>query len=1074
MAENNILPSDRELIFPEFVILKASAGTGKTRALTLRFTQFLLSERVKHNEPNQILAITFTRNATREMKERIISWLKKCYFLASTETEDRDLQAILKLVSVEKERLKSRAEEILNKILKNYSDFQVTTIDSFMTSIFKASAVELGINPAVEITLETRPVIAYAFSRLMKKVRPGQPESQLFLEICRHLKEMRVSDEAYIWDPAGELESFFLDLNKKLAGANRRAVHHDLKALNQQLKKLEKEFTKSLENLNLKLKTASSIPKNSRLWNYVNKNRPGDWLDYDFKIINRHNLDPEIHGELKEIKDIIDKYREVQARTFFQPHLKIYDQFLEILNQTKRERGLVFLEDIHCHLANYLDEGVVPDVYFSLGSEIYHYLIDEFQDTSPLQWQNLYPLVENALSQGGSLFLVGDTKQAIYGFREADYRIMVNLILKTDGFASVEPRISELQENWRSRKEVLEWVSKIFPEGIRNLRPEGKKWPEAELWKQAGSQSFLDDFQCLPSPALAGSQGYVEINLLDLKKMQEETTETENDDSDRNQEDSESPEKREVQELILDLHRRGYNYSDIAVLAYENDNIKQAAVWLNELGIPFVPYSALDIRSRPVIREILAFLQFLDYPLDELNLAVFLCGQLFQERLRRDGFQVRTEEFHEFIIDHRLSADSALYISFRQKFPLIWESYFENFFKTVGYLPLYDLVTRFYSVFRPLELFPQEEGSLIKLLEVIKNFEGQGKSNLRDFIKFSADDTDEQNVWTIDIPESIDAVRLMTIHKAKGLGFPVVILLLYRDRIRPETFYLRETHPEREGKLKGPKEVEILKLNASTAAAHPDLKEAYESYRQRERVNKLNILYVALTRAREELYVIGVKKTNEYPFNFLESVLNCRAPVRLTSASTRPRRVMKTPHLQNLTDLRFLPVPEFSPASPRRPFNYYEKKRGQLIHRLLASIEYLEGEVKTLITDIISGSWAAEFSPEELQEAARTVEEFLSRPEVACYFLPRPGRTIRRETELVDASGRLFRADRLVIDPERVTVIDFKAGRKDSENKESHVQQLRRYVEIISQIYPARTVEGLLMYYDLKEVERIS
>jgi len=112
----------------------------------------------------------------------------------------------------------------------------------------------------------------------------------------------------------------------------------------------------------------------------------------------------------------VDRYKEIQARVFYQPHIKIYYLFLKVLDRARKERGIVFLEDVHSWLANYLELGVVPDIYYCLGTEIYHYLIDEFQDTSPLQWQNLYPLIENALSQGGSLFIVGDTKQAIYGF----------------------------------------------------------------------------------------------------------------------------------------------------------------------------------------------------------------------------------------------------------------------------------------------------------------------------------------------------------------------------------------------------------------------------------------------------------------------------------------------------------------------------------------------------------------------------------------------------------------------------------------------------------------------------------
>lgn len=1066
---------DKDINFPDFVILLASAGTGKTRALTLRFTQFLLSEKIKHNAAQQILAITFTRNATREMKERIIGWLKKCYFLTDSGKTDRDLEEILNLVTLKKERLKLRAEEILNKILTDYSDFQVTTIDSFMANIFKASAVELGLNPEAEITIDSRPVIAYAFSRLLKTMQPDGPETEHLREICRNLKEMRGSGESFVWDPASQLEALFLDLNRKLAGANRRAIQHDLQKLRKKLQGLEKKFQQSRRRLASLMPAWPGRPKRSRLWSCLPCNRVSDWFGYDFKILEKDNVPTEIWRELMNLKSIINEYKEIQARIFFQPHLRIYDRFLEILNQTRKERGIIFLEDIHCWLANYLDQGVVPDIYFSLGGDIYHYLIDEFQDTSPLQWQNLYPLVENALAQGGSLFLVGDTKQAIYGFREADYQIMVNLIEGRDGFASVSPRTFPLEINWRSRREILNWVSKVFPEGVRRLDPEIKDWSEALLWQEAASKSLLDKFECRPSSEKSSCPGYVEINLIDPKKILAEVPPNDEENSEEaSSDDLETPEKKEVQNLIQDLRQRGYNYSDIAILAYENDSVQEAATWLNEQGIPFVPYSALDIRSRQVIREILAFLQFLDYPLDELNFSVFLCGQLFQERLRKDGLCLDSETVREFIVGHRQAADSALYASFRKTFPGIWEAYFESFFKTAGYLPLYDLVSRIYRVFKPLELFPQEEGSLIKLLEVIKNFEGQGKSNLRDFIKFSGEATADQNVWTIDVPENIDAVKIMTIHKAKGLGFPVVILLLYRDRIKPQDFYLREAAPDHSGSQKGPRQVEVLRLTSSISSASPELQAAYKSYRERERVNKLNILYVALTRAQEQLYVIGVKKTNEYPFNLLETVLNCQAPCRLGSAGPRPKAPKRKGKKVNIATLSLLKVKDVVPAPERPGFNYHEKRRGMLIHALLAAIEYAEGDIESTLSEIRSRPWSVEFTPEEMEAGIKIVGEFLRQPEVAFYFSPRPGRRVERELELVDAQGRLFRADRVVVDPDRVTVIDFKTGRiEDPEIKRSYLSQINGYLSMLTDIYPGRRVEGLLMYPDLNKIERV-
>lgn len=676
---------------------------------------------------------------------------------------------------------------------------------------------------------------------------------------------------------------------------------------------------------------------------------------------------------------------------------------------------------------------------------------------------------------GGSLFIVGDTKQAIYGFREADYQIMVNLINGQEGFASVRPRIAELRHNWRSRKELLEWVKKIFPDGIKNkiVREDDKPW------KEAAAASLLDNFDCLPAAPDKSAPGYAELKLIRPKdKKNQDGYNPENGHGEENGEEQDSPEKTEVQNLIQELLDRGYRHSDLAILAYENEKVKQVATWLNEKGIPFIPYSALDIRSRPIIREILSFLQFLDYPLDDFNFSAFLFGHLFQHRLRADGLSLQTEDLREFILENRQKKRGPLYTSIRENFPEIWNAYFEDFFRTTGYLPLYDLVTQVYGVFRPLDLFPAEAGSLVKLLEVIKNFEGQGKSNLRDFIKFSAEATDDKNVWTIDVPENLEAVKIMTIHKAKGLGFPVVILLLYREQWKGEAFYLMDFPKDIFPDWDGYQPVRVLKINSKAAKSSSYLKRTYERYRQRDRVNKLNTLYVALTRAREELYVIGVKKRNEYPFTLLESILDLKINDRNASAESRPtfkkKKTKNGGQGPGKAIIKIIQAGKFPEAATLPRLNYYEKKRGELMHRLLASVEYLEGDPETIISEAMSQVGPGELTPAELQDVKRTLQEFLTRPEVATWFQGRPGRTVHREIELADSQGRLFRADRVVVDGEVVTVIDFKSGRSEEpELVQAYRGQLKGYMSMLSDIFPGKRVSGVLMYPDLKKVEAI-
>jgi len=1085
MSDEVILPRDVDTRFPEFILLRASAGTGKTHALTLRFTQFLLSERIRNNLPRQILAITFTRNAAKEMKSRILGWLKDCYF-----GQKETVAQILKLVSIDTEALSDRAQQILEFLLDNYSDFQVMTIDSFMAEVFKASAIDLGLSPDFEITLDSTPVISYAFFKFLRKVKPGSPEGHLLLEITESLQILREGQAAYVWDPTTEVQERFIELYHQLEASNRQPAIQSLSSVKKSTQSAEKSFLKSLEKIK-SLKSSSDLNwnKSSAFYSRMNSTRITDWLDCSFKrcpvtkALSEKDKKTYSRVELEWLKleKKIREYKELYARYFFQPHLQVYQDLLDLLATTKKERALVFLEDIHRKLADYLNKGIVPDVYFCLGDQIYHYLIDEFQDTSPLQWQNLEPLVDNALAQGGSLFIVGDTKQAIYGFREADYQIMLDLINGDRSFGSAPVDIKNLEINRRSNKIVLDFVSKIFPSGLKTLVAEDDS---LRLMKEASQKSGLDDFKCSTPEDESKSRktetlkpGYVEMEIIPAGK---EETPGENDrledESARNEDeqDQETRVKSKIQELISELIQRGYRHSDIAILTYRNETVARIAAWLNEKEIPFLPFSSLDIRNRQVIKELLAFLQFLDFPLDDLNLSVFLFGQLFQERIRADDLPHDLHSLREFVLDCReqpQTRGAPLYTAFRKKFPDLWERYFESFFKTAGYFPLYELVSQVYRTFGLLELFPDEQAAFVKLLEVIKHFESQGKSNLREFIRFSEAQADDRSIWTVDVPEEIPAVRIMTIHKAKGLGFPVVILLLYPEQFVSPPFYLRKLidHQERS------RGFEVLKLNKQLVSASPSLEEPYKGYRLKEAVNRLNTLYVAMTRAREELYIVGASGSRKsYPFDLLEAV-GFSLDQKYQSSAVKPAIAARPVVPPEAPFLKTLPTRVSIPPAEKAVLNYPEQKRGELIHSLLAEIEYSKDDLDSLLLSVSTRPFFKEFSASELEEAFQTLKKFLVQPGVAEFFNSAPGRTVLREKELVNLKGELFRADRVVLDADRITVIDFKTGKAtDRDIKENHLRQIINYKSMLEEIYPEMKIDAFLMYIDLNSTEKVS
>ncbi|HKN18281.1 MAG TPA: UvrD-helicase domain-containing protein, partial [Dissulfurispiraceae bacterium] len=686
-----VLIKDTDLKFPHFTVLKASAGSGKTHTLTERFVQFLLSGKVPRNSLRNMLAITFSNNAAKEMKERTLSRLKEVYF--GDETKIREL---LKITSLDIENMKEKAGLLIEDILDSYSDFQVKTIDSFMATVFKASAIDFGYNPDFDILMSNALLMGYSFNLFMRNVRQGTPEAACIEEIVDLLLEQKKVSDAYLWDPSKTLLEEIKKIYRKLSSRGKPAeiedYSEDLNKVKDKISALINEIEKELEASGLKTRGNSSY---RTIFPLVRDKRFPDLIGKGFA--NPPVLKPKkstgneqaAYGRIlslwSDVAELTRTYTIYYVRTRCMPYLKAFEAFSETVDMVKRQQGKVFIEDINMRLAGYLSSSIVPDVYFRIGDTIFHFLIDEFQDTSPIQWQNLLPLIENSLSQGGSLFAVGDTKQAIYGFRNADYTIMKGLE-NINPFPSAVHAVRELDTNYRSGKRILEFNERVFKDKLAGNND----------YRDAGDRSGLTEYIQKPKEDKNGD-GYVEVSF---HKRDEE----------------EPAERRKIQGLIEELRTRGYRYGDIAVLTQTNEDAVSATTWLNEMEIPFISYSSLDVRRRKITGEIIALMNFLDSPTDDFSFGAFILGDVFTKALAEDHPGEGIERLRGFCFMHRNSPP--LYKAFQEKFSGLWERYFDGLFKSAGFLPLYDLVTEVFAVFSVFESMPEEEAALIKILEV--------------------------------------------------------------------------------------------------------------------------------------------------------------------------------------------------------------------------------------------------------------------------------------------------------------------------------------------------------------------
>lgn len=1025
-----ILEKDTSVRLPHFAVLKASAGSGKTYTLTQRMVQFLLSEKIPRNRLRNMLAITFSNNAAKEMKKRTLAWLKEIHF-----GDEQKVKALSEIVSLETEEMKDRAGRLIDEILDNYVDFHVKTIDSFMTTVFKTSAIDFGFNPDFDILMDNTSLLEYSFNLFLRNVKEGTAEAAYLEEIVDTLLEYKKQDGSYLWIPSTDLLEEIKKIYTKLSATGKDVAIEDY---SEALENLKHRITSCVEKIELEIEH-SGLKRNG---NSAYKNIPCQIRERSFQeLVGKAYTNPPVTKPSKgkpddqaaydritvlweEFKALSWELTVIFCRSSYTPYVRTFQAFTRIVDISKKQQGKIFIGDINNYLAEYLNSSIVPDVYFRIGEVIFHFLIDEFQDTSPIQWKNLFPLIENSLAQGGSLLVVGDTKQSIYGFRNADYTIM-KALERSNPFPSAEHFVKELDTNYRSKKKILDFNERVFK----------RKLAENAEYNLAGEKSGLTDYIQNPKDKTE-NDGYVEVSI--IEKTEEEPAE-----------------RKKIQELIAELHSRGYRHKDIAVLTRTNEQAVRVTSWLNERKIPIISYSSLDIRRRKITGEIMALINFLDSPTDDFSFGTFILGDIFNKTIKIDYPEFCIEHFREFCFAQR--KNPPLYKAFQETFRGLWEKYFDGLFRISGFLPIYDLMTELFAVFKVFETIPEEEAALIKFLEVVRDFEGEASNSLTDFLATASAEETEDADWDMAVPQNIEAVNVMTIHKAKGLGFPVVIVLLYEVRNRGFNYIIEE-----KGHI-----VHLIKINKNDAVCDEILQGLYDAERMHEMVNGLNTLYVGFTRPQRELYVIGVtNKLQGYPFLLL--------PVEDYPPSKKPEFQppdLQTTAMNNCLLQHRIKQLEFPPGHEELIL-VEERKRGNFIHRVLSFIDEVDDDFETELLEIIKRvkeETGCDYSDVNIKDL---ILALVNNKEMGRYFKKPLGREIRKEQEYSDGFGNLFRMDRVVIDPEQLTVIDYKTG-MNKDALEKYKVQLKNYMKILGDFYQSKLVTGLIAFVDLNEVEKV-
>ena len=1028
--------------FSNLCVVEASAGSGKTYALAKRYVELLINPRISSQEIplKNILAITFSNKAAHEMKARILDFLKKIALDSFSSNKERD-EMFLSL-GVPHDLARKKALVIMDVLLKNYNFFQVQTIDSFINAILSGCSFKLGLSASFRIRTDCSQYLSLSLDRLIDRASSERGISALFEKF---MEQYLYLQNLPAWFPRKDIydEIRLLFFKSNITGIDfyRSGVEAgDVIVLKKKTFSLMREL-------------AEVLPEGTRL---VFKNSFLKFLDGAKDTFDLENIAPAFEREefpvnkggvpgkkalnlWKQIRINLKEVAEGESVYAFNPYIDIFKYVSEDLRFLSHKDDVLFLEELNSR-ARWLfdDNGVtVPELYYRLAVRLTHFLIDEFQDTSLLQWKNLDPMVSEALSNGGSLFYVGDKKQAIYRFRGGEAALFDSVKGSYSGFEVID---RFLTRNYRSRRNLVEFYNECFSAGNLSHFLEAKK----ELSKSGlefshdEKQEVLNVFKNVRQDVPEGRDGgYVSVEPLEGK-----TAEERNDAA-----------RLRLVSLIKEISER-FNYSDIALLARQNDEAELLTEWLIAYGIRVESEKTLNIRNNAYIKELISCLMFLNSPIDDLSFASFILGEIFSKATGRS-----TQEYRDFIFDVSLKKSRQrhiyLYKEFRDRFPEEWGGLVEEFFRSVGFVPLYELVISIFKAFRVLENFSSHQGFFMKFLELIKSKEEEAP-DIGSFIEYFARAADDELYVHV---ADTDSVKVLTVHKAKGLEFPVVILPFLEMNVRVDT---------NQSSIEGGRIV-LRRITEKYRAFSSPLEELYRKEYLKGFIDELNSVYVALTRASDELYLFVPQKSGRG--NNLACALIPAMTKEIGQKEARPKKKIdgRSSHIipySRYEDWISMLKEEFSQEVSEAI--RHRRTRGEVFHYLLSFAGDLSREDLTGRLPGVFLSAKNKFSGFcDWKQMEKDLSFFIGHESMKPFFYC-SGALVLNEKEVVDRKGNTRRIDRLIVMDKEIWVIDFKSSREAAS-----AAQVREYMNIVADIYPGRKIKGFVLNFDKSEAEEI-
>ena len=1080
----------------ELLVYKASAGSGKTFTLAVEYIKLLI---INPRAYRQILAVTFTNKATAEMKERILTQLYGIW------KEDPASDAYLKRIkedlnpsSPPDKELRQRAGMALQYMLHDYSRFRVETIDSFSQSVMRNLARELELSPNLNIELNNADVLSDAVDSMIEKLTPSSPVLAWLLDYINE----RIADDKR-WNVSSEVKSFgrnifdesYIErgegLRLKLRSPETIKLYRDvLREMETDALEQMKGFYDQFEG---ELDGHALVPEDLKggarsIGSYFRKLRDGRLTDKDVlnatlqnSLADAKNWATKTSSRKDEIIRLAEtslipllqdaeRLRPQKSRTINSCRLSLQHlNKLQLLNHIdeevrtlNREHNRFLLSDTNALLHKLVHEGDSSFVFEKIGANIRNVMIDEFQDTSRMQWDNFRLLLLEGLSQGADSLIVGDVKQSIYRWRNGDWGILNSLGRNQSKpqFCDTSPqlsfpfpvRVETLKVNRRSETNVINFNNCLFTAAVDYLNSLHLKELKKECFPL--KRAYADVVQESPK---TDSKGYVKVSFIEPDKEQNYTQKTL------------SAMGEEVQRLLSE----GVKLNDITILVRKNKNIPPIADYFDkELHLPVVSDEAFRLDASLAICMLIDALRYLSNPEEKIAKASLITNYKLQIT---GGDKAEPADWHDILTADARTALPAEFVSRMDELRL---------------MPLYELLEELFTLFN-MGSIEKQDAYLFSFFDAVTEYLQNNSSDLDGFIRYW-----DETLCAKTIPSGeMDGIRIFSIHKSKGLEFHTVLIPFCDWKLENETYnqLVWCTAPEPPYNA-----IDLVPVNYSSTMAESVYRQDYLDERLQLWVDNLNLLYVAFTRAGKNLILWSKKDQKGTMAELLSAALPQVAQAGegswdeeesiYESGEVYPseeendnsqalnklaQKPVKLPvHMESMRhDIEFRQSNRSADfiagvdeaKSSRRFIN-----RGRLLHTLFSAIETeedIDDAISRLVFEGIIGRTEKE---EEIREL--TLRAF-SQPQIKDWYSG--SWQLFNECDIIwQENGELRnrRPDRVMMRGGTIVVVDFKFGKPNKK----YNKQVQGYMDLLIRMgYDANTISGYLWYVEEEIIEKV-